>query len=128
MLWEFTGTDHHELKDLLEARSLLEQDLAGLAAIRASDFEIKGIGETIETIRSNIAEGQSILEPDMAFHLAIASAAHNDLLCNAVQLLRNMTRQRIYLSSSCRMFRAKWFNNTARFMTLSEIAIRPGAA
>jgi len=97
MLWAFTGTDHHELKDLLEARSLLEQDLAALAAVRASDAEIIGIGSTIELLRKTIAEGLPILEPDMAFHVAIGSAAHNDVLSNAVQLLRNMQQQWIYL-------------------------------
>jgi GntR family transcriptional repressor for pyruvate dehydrogenase complex len=97
MLWAFTGTDHHELKDLLEARSLLEQDIAALAAMRASDAEIKGIWDTIETMRTNVAEGQSILESDMAFHSAIAAGAHNGVMSNAVQLLRNMQRQWIYL-------------------------------
>lgn len=97
MLWAFTSTDHHEFKDLLEARALLEEDLSALAAVRASDVEIKQMGETIEVMRTRTAQGQSILEADMEFHLAIASAAHNGVLSNAVQLLRNMLRQWIYL-------------------------------
>src|SRR5882724_288079 len=36
LLWAFTGTDHRELKDLLEAREFVERDLAGLAATRAT--------------------------------------------------------------------------------------------
>ena len=97
MLWAFTGTDHHELKDIMEARSLLEQDLAALAAVRASQNEIQILADTIDTMRANIAEGESILEPDMAFHLGIATSAHNEVLSNAVQLLRNLQRQWIYL-------------------------------
>lgn len=97
MLWAFTGTDHQELRDLAEARSLLEQDIAVLAAMRASDAEIKAIGDTVETTRTNLAEGQSILESDLAFHAAIAAAAHNDVLSNAVQLLRNLQRHWISL-------------------------------
>ena len=96
MLWAFTGTDHRELKDLLEARALLEEDLAALAAERGSDEEIKVVGDTIDAMRAN-ADGRNILETDMAFHLRISAAAHNEILANAVQLLRNMLRQWIHL-------------------------------
>jgi GntR family transcriptional repressor for pyruvate dehydrogenase complex len=97
LLWAFTGTDHAELRDIMEARALLEQDLAALAAARASEDEIRQIGESIEQTRQHIAEGKSILEPDMAFHLMVASSAHNEVLRNAVQLLRNLQKQWIYL-------------------------------
>src|ERR1700730_15386916 len=39
LLWAFTGTDHAELRDIMEARMLLEQDLARLAAERATTGE-----------------------------------------------------------------------------------------
>jgi GntR family transcriptional repressor for pyruvate dehydrogenase complex len=97
VLWAFTGTDHAELRDIMEAREFLERDLAGLAAERATDAEIDAIGATISAMRASIAEGKSILETDMAFHLTIASAAHNEVLCNAVQLLRNLLKQWLVL-------------------------------
>src|SRR5665213_4021071 len=43
LLWAFTGTDHAELRDIMEAREFLERDLAGLAAERASIGEIENI-------------------------------------------------------------------------------------
>src|SRR5664280_2693374 len=43
LLWAFTGTDHAELADLMEARALMEADLAGLAASRATPEELKRI-------------------------------------------------------------------------------------
>jgi GntR family transcriptional regulator, transcriptional repressor for pyruvate dehydrogenase complex len=97
LLWAFTGTDHGELRDIMEARMLLEKDLAGLAAERGSEEEIARIGVTIQTLRDCISAGASILEADMAFHLAVAEAAHNEVLQNAVRLLRNLMRQWIYL-------------------------------
>ncbi len=97
MLWAFTGTDPEELQDVVESRALLEVDLAGLAAARASQAEIDEIGETIELMRSETTKGRSIFEADMKFHLVIASAAHNEVLSHAVQLLRNMLRHWIYL-------------------------------
>jgi GntR family transcriptional repressor for pyruvate dehydrogenase complex len=93
LLWAFTGTDHEELVEIMEARTVVEETLAGLAAERASADEISAIKVTIAQMRDVIAAGSSILEADMSFHLAVAAAAHNEVLRNAVQLLRNITRQ-----------------------------------
>jgi len=97
LLWAFTGTDHAELKDIMEAREFVERDLAGLAATRATEAELEVIAASLRTMRESVARGESILEADMAFHLAIADAAHNQVLRNAVQLLRNLIRQWIVL-------------------------------
>jgi GntR family transcriptional regulator, transcriptional repressor for pyruvate dehydrogenase complex len=97
LLWAFTGTDHAELRDIMEAREFLEQDLAGLAAERASESEIGAIGEALKDLRKSIAKGESMLEADMAFHLAVGEAAHNEVLRNAVQLLRNLMRKWLVL-------------------------------
>src|ERR1700733_8468507 len=96
LLWAFTGVDHDELHDIMEARTIIEVNLAGLAAERASDEEIAHIRQAVQMMRDSIARGDSILEADMAFHLAIAAAARNEALRNAVQLLRNLTRQWIH--------------------------------
>ena len=100
LLWAFTGTDHAELGDIMEARLFLEQELAGLAAERASDAEIEEIGKSVAAMRKCIANGESPIEPDMQFHLAIARAAHNEVMRNAVQLLRNLLRQWLLLKHS----------------------------
>jgi GntR family transcriptional regulator, transcriptional repressor for pyruvate dehydrogenase complex len=96
LLWAFTGSDHLELRDIMEARTLLEEDLAGLAAVRASGAEVEALGDLVRTMRACITHGESILDEDMKFHLAIAAAAHNQILQNAVQLLRNLMRQWIH--------------------------------
>jgi len=93
LLWAFTGADHEELVEIMEARTAVEETLAGLAAERASREEISRIETTVTQMRDAIAAGASILEADMSFHLAVAAAAHNEPLQNAVQLLRNITRQ-----------------------------------
>lgn len=93
LLWAFTGTDHEELVEIMEARAVVEESLAGLAAERGSAEEILAIETTIAQMRDAIATESSILEADMSFHLAVATAAHNEVLRNAVQLLRNITRQ-----------------------------------
>jgi GntR family transcriptional repressor for pyruvate dehydrogenase complex len=93
LLWAFTGSDHEELLEIMEARSVIEENLAAFAAKRASPEEIASIGRAIEQMRECVSGGSSILEADMSFHLAVAVAAHNEVLRKAVLLLRNVTRQ-----------------------------------
>jgi GntR family transcriptional regulator, transcriptional repressor for pyruvate dehydrogenase complex len=96
LLWAFTGSDHDELHNIMEARTIIEENLAGLAAERGSDQEIASIGQAVQAMRDSIARGDSILEADMAFHIAVSTAARNEVLRNAVQLLRNLMRQWIH--------------------------------
>jgi GntR family transcriptional repressor for pyruvate dehydrogenase complex len=93
LLWAFAGADHLELRDIMEARTLLEQDVAGLAAERGTAAEIEMIGQQVRIMRACIQERKAIVEADMGFHLAVAAAGHNQLLQNAVQLMRNMMLQ-----------------------------------
>jgi GntR family transcriptional repressor for pyruvate dehydrogenase complex len=93
LLWAFTGNDHEELQEIMEARTVIEESLAGLAATRASAEQIAEIGRSVQFMRDSITRGESILEADMAFHLAVSSAAQNHVLRNAVHLLRNLMRQ-----------------------------------
>jgi GntR family transcriptional repressor for pyruvate dehydrogenase complex len=97
LLWAFTGTDEAELSDVMEARVLLERDLAGLAAERGSVDEIAKIGDAVMAMKASVASGTMMIEADMRFHLAVAEAAHNTVLENAVQLLRNLMRHWIKL-------------------------------
>jgi GntR family transcriptional regulator, transcriptional repressor for pyruvate dehydrogenase complex len=97
LLWAFTGTDHAELADLMEARSLMEADLAGLAAKRATPAELKRIEDTLHAMEQDIAGSEAVLESDMAFHLSVGQAAHNEVLANAAQLLRNVLKYWIHL-------------------------------
>ena len=54
LLWAFAGADHLELRDIMDARTLLEVDLAGLAAERGSAAEIEEIGENVRRTRECI--------------------------------------------------------------------------
>src|ERR1700754_2162365 len=44
-----------------------------------------------------IDEEAPVLDADMAFHIAIGQAAHNDVMANAAQLLRNLMKNWIQL-------------------------------
>jgi GntR family transcriptional repressor for pyruvate dehydrogenase complex len=96
LLWAITGADSKEFDEIMEARIIIEENLAGLAAERGTEQEIAAIGETIQMLQSSIARAEPILEADMAFHLAIARASHNNVLAKSVQLLRNLMRQWLF--------------------------------
>ena len=97
LLWALTATDHAELREITEARMMIERDLAGLAAERGTPEELDAIAATVEDMRTALEHNVSIIDADMAFHLAIARAAHNEVLHNAVQLLRNLLKHLITL-------------------------------
>jgi GntR family transcriptional repressor for pyruvate dehydrogenase complex len=96
LLWAFTGNDNTEFEEIMEARILIEENLAGLAAQRGTEEEIAAIHEAVQMLQEDIARGEPILDADMAFHLAIARASHNNVLAKSVQLLRNLMRQWLY--------------------------------
>jgi GntR family transcriptional repressor for pyruvate dehydrogenase complex len=97
LLWAITGTDRNELRDLVEARRLLEVDIAALAAERATDEEVQQIADAVEEFRRNVDVPAAALDADMKFHLAMARASHNEVLRNAVQLLRNLMKHWLLL-------------------------------
>lgn len=97
LLWAFTGANQHELSNLLEARAMIEADLAGMAAKRATNAELKVISGTILLMQRLIEAGEPVLEADLAFHQAVGEAAHNEVLANSAQLLRNMLKYWIHL-------------------------------
>lgn len=97
LLWAITGTDLNELRDIVESRRLIEEDIAGLAAERANQEELKKIAAAVEELRSALADPDACLAADLRFHIAVAEAAHNQVLLNSVQLLRNLMKQWILL-------------------------------
>ena len=71
----------------------MEGELAALAAERRAPEDLDEIESQLEPMTSTLEQPDLFLEADLDFHLAIAEAAHNRILLNAVQLIRNLTRQ-----------------------------------
>jgi GntR family transcriptional repressor for pyruvate dehydrogenase complex len=90
LLWSFSGANPNQLQEIMEARMTIEESIVSRAAERAGEEEIADIGAAVHAMRENIARGESILDADMAFHLALAAAAQNTVLANAAQLLRSL--------------------------------------
>jgi DNA-binding FadR family transcriptional regulator len=79
-----------QVANVLEARRLIEPNVAQLAASRATDADIDSMQRIIELQRATLGEENRFLELDLRFHLAMARATHNETV---VSLVRPMLRQ-----------------------------------
>ena len=82
--WNDMLRQHPDIQsDLLEFRGMLECEAASLAARRATDADLRHIGDAFAEVESLFAQGTSPevlaqqVKADLAFHQAIAEAAHN---------------------------------------------------
>lgn len=78
----------HRLPAVLEARRALEIPIAALAAERRTDDDLTAIAAGLDLMRREVADGQIGLEGDGAFHQAVTEAAHNPVLAELMDRLR----------------------------------------
>jgi DNA-binding FadR family transcriptional regulator len=95
------------LTAVTETRCIIESEAAKLAAQRGTDTEIEHINSTFEALAETLADESRYrydryLEKDLQFHMAILTAAHNELLTSigstmrdAILAARQMDRQEL---------------------------------
>jgi GntR family transcriptional regulator, galactonate operon transcriptional repressor len=81
------GPDRSFLDALCEVRLMFEPMAARLAAVRATDDEIKTIEECYRLMEEGISSPQTYIPADLAFHAAICAAAHNEMLQKITETL-----------------------------------------
>jgi len=80
-----------KIEELVEARIVLEQAVAGLAAASATETEIAEIRHYLELMKKNAhKKNPSQVQVDLSFHLALAKASHNAPLLRFLAELRNL--------------------------------------
>lgn len=84
------------IEELFEVRRVIEVELAGLAAVRGTNEELRAIKACISRQQADLDAPEKFLAEDIAFHMAIAAAAHNVLfgifLESIARLLREQRR------------------------------------
>jgi DNA-binding FadR family transcriptional regulator len=80
----------NEVAQVLEARRLLEPQVARLAAIYGTEADFTAMERTIELQREAIGDHRRSLQLDLRFHLQMARATRNDTI---VSLMRTVLRQ-----------------------------------
>jgi DNA-binding FadR family transcriptional regulator len=66
-----------EVLNVMELRTGVEVEAAGLAAERASPAQVKKIADRFDAIQAAIDRGENGVDEDFAFHCAIAEATGN---------------------------------------------------
>jgi GntR family transcriptional repressor for pyruvate dehydrogenase complex len=91
-----------ELQSLIEARQLIEVELAGLAAKRAKRDDIHAMQCCLDRMAecTGAAQGNPFLEADVDFHFAIAQAAGNPILTQCMTLIRSLLHEWISVTWS----------------------------
>jgi GntR family transcriptional repressor for pyruvate dehydrogenase complex len=79
-----------DAETIYEARKFLEASLAELAARKATPEDIKRIWGSLRRAHEVIADDDDFVSADWDFHLAIAEAAHNELLQAFYHLAREL--------------------------------------
>ena len=80
-------TEYDELIDLLNVRKTLETEATRLAAINATDDEIRRLFESLEVHRKCVEENLDPTNPALDFHNIIAEICHNKFILALLNVL-----------------------------------------
>lgn len=78
-----------DMQTFFEFRQLVEGEAAALAAVRHSKDDMSAIRNACEAVKRSIDAREQAVEQDLAFHFAIAKAAHNKFLLSAIMSAKN---------------------------------------
>lgn len=81
-----------KIQELIEARCILEEAIAGLAAEKASEAEIAEMRQHLTHMEANRRSLRKVIKADMSFHIAMAKASHNTVLLGLFTQIRNLLR------------------------------------
>ncbi len=79
-------------EEIVEARRVIEVELAALAAERATPDEVAAVESYLAAMNENRKSPEAYSRYDLEFHLATARAAHNAVLLQVLDTLRNIVR------------------------------------
>lgn len=75
--------------DLVDARQQLEITVAGLAAERRDADDLRRLKKALQAMSRRIS-ADAFVDADIAFHLAVAQAAHNTVLLDVLNSIRSL--------------------------------------
>jgi len=80
-----------DLAEVCETRLVLETELAAMAAERAMPGDLNALRDLLDQSRRSVeGKGKPFIELDLDFHLAIATAARNDVLKHLIVDIRGV--------------------------------------
>jgi len=99
----FMFLQEKSIKEMLQLRKLLEVESARLAAINASDLDLKKILQFEEIAKDEVTKfrygkDNSFFAADLKFHVAIAEASHNAIYVQFINSIHETLHIHQYLS------------------------------
>jgi DNA-binding FadR family transcriptional regulator len=88
-----------EVEELVEARELIEVQLAGMAAERGTPQQVARLRECVEQMEHASASPYEYPDADVEFHLALAEAAGNRYLLRAMLDIRSFLKKDMELGA-----------------------------
>lgn len=82
--------------DILEARKLIEVEIASLSAIERTEEDLKVMEEILDEMKMAIERGEETLTIDLRFHLQIAESTHNPVLFSVMNHIGSLMRQNLW--------------------------------
>lgn len=86
-------TDQITIPQIYDVRRTIEARTAALACLRRSDAEARIIIEHARAMARDFSDPNSVMEHDLAFHLAIAHASRNPVFALIIGAFQGITRQ-----------------------------------
>jgi len=86
--WALTA-EAQPVRQLLEARRVLEKSVAGLAAERATQKDLASLRRSLDEMR-NAATHDAYIDADVEFHISLAHAAGNAVLLQMMTSIRSL--------------------------------------
>ena len=87
------------VEELIEAREILELQIVALAAQRASAEQVTQLGHLVDDMENAITDPVRYAGVDVGFHLALAEAAGNRVLAEAMANIRGWLKREMELSA-----------------------------
>jgi len=84
--------NEHTTNEVIEARRVVETELAALAAQRATEQDILTIGQRLSDIAACLDDASVFGRHDLAYHMAIAAAARSRVLYHVLETLQHVIR------------------------------------
>lgn len=91
--------DRRAVEELIEAREVLEVQIAQVAARRATSEQIEELRRRVDAMDAAAANPNEYPDADVDFHLALAEAAGNRFLLRAMVDIRTLLKQDMELGA-----------------------------
>lgn len=83
---------NYPVLEVYQARKILEGELTALAALLATEQDIKMLDDIVQKMEASENNPEEYIEHDLAFHMAVARCAHNNVLYQMYQGIQEVLK------------------------------------